>query len=104
MKKIFSAINEAKASGVFLENEHIYVRESQRALVLLQPMAHSLDATAIRKHLEDGFRRQDRIAEMIETKRRVLRDRQIIVTGLAMLLLLLTALLGTKLRAVRRLS
>lgn len=97
-------IRAAKAKGVFLEHEDIYLRESERALVAVRPLAHSVDRKAIAAALDDGARRQDRAREAIAKRTKVLRDHKLLMTGLAFILLLLTALLGYKLQAVRRLS
>ncbi|MFQ5843807.1 MAG: hypothetical protein ACE5JG_02345 [Planctomycetota bacterium] len=97
-------IREAKARGVFLDYEQVYLRESERALVSLQPLTHSLDAAAIAGHLEEGLARQARARESIAKKAKVLRDRRLLLSGLAVVLLLLAALVALKLQAVRRLS
>ena len=98
------AIREAKARGLFLDDEDVYLRESARALVSAQPLAHSMDRDLIERHMQDGLKRHDRTREVIAKKGTVLRDRRILVVALAAILLLLTALLAAKLRAVRRLS
>ena len=98
------AIREAKARGLFLDDEEVYLRESARALVAAQPLAHSMDRDRIERHMRDGLKRHDRTREVIAKKGNIVRDRRILVAGLAALLLLLTVLLAAKLRAVRRLS
>jgi hypothetical protein len=97
-------IRAAKARGVFLEHEDIYLRESERALVAVRPLSHTVDPDKVAAALDDGARRQDRAREAIAKRAKVLRDRKLLMTGLALILLLLTALLGYKLQAVRRLS
>ena len=47
---------------------------------------------------------EDRAREMLEKKAGILRDRRILILGLSFILLLFAALLGVKLRAIRRLS
>ena len=97
-------ISAAKKLGVFLDNEKIYLRESQRALVSVRPLSHSMDAAAVREHLEAGLRRQDRTREMIAKRKTALRDRKLLLVALSAILLLLAALLRMKLRTVRELS
>ncbi|MHC4957271.1 MAG: hypothetical protein ACYTGN_02770 [Planctomycetota bacterium] len=97
-------IDEAKALGVFLDNEKIYLRESRRALVSVQPLAHSLDSAAIAAHLDLGLKRQGRTREMIEKRSVALRDRKLLVVALALILSLLAGLLAMKLKAIRELS
>jgi hypothetical protein len=97
-------IRDAKARGLFIDQEEIYLRESKRALVSLQPLAHSLDRSLIDKALQDGLKRHERAREVIAKQTTRLRDRRILVGALTAILLLLTALLAAKLRAVRRLS
>jgi hypothetical protein len=104
MDTSLDVIREAKQSGLFLENERVYLLESQRALVSVQPLAHSLDEAAIARHLEVGLERQERTRETIRKKQRILRDRTLILSALALLVLLLTGLLVVKLGRVRRLS
>jgi len=104
MRDTVAQIRDAKAKGLFLDHEEVYLRESSRALVSTQPLAHSLDLDAIGKHLEDGLKRQDRTREMIDKKGAVLRDRRIVLGALAAFLLLLAWLFRVKLRVVRRLS
>jgi len=110
-RKLENAVREtkrelaaAKRKGFFVEYEALYEQESARTLVSLQPMIHSLDAGVISKHLEDGLKRQDRTREIIAKKTEALRDRRILLSGLALVLLLLLGLLAVKLKAVRRLS
>jgi hypothetical protein len=97
-------IADAKRQGVHLENERLYLRDSERALVSVRPLAHSLDAEAVRAHLEQGLKRQERSHEDIAKKRVVLRDRRLLTTALAAILLLLAGLLRAKLRTIRELS
>jgi hypothetical protein len=104
MQQTLRDLRGAKEVGLFLEHENVYLLESRRALVSVQPLSHSLDAAAIARHLDDGLKRQDRTREMILKKRRILRDRRLMLTGLAALLLLLAGLLAVKLRSIRRLS
>ena len=58
-------IEDGKARGLFLEAEHVYLRESERVLVSVRPLLHSMDEKAIRRHLEDGLRRQERAREQV---------------------------------------
>lgn len=104
MRGTMAQFRAANAQGLFIEDEEIFLQESQRALVSIRPLAHALDAAAIRSHLEDGIQRQDRTRETIAKKRNVLRDRRIILGGMSFLLLLLAVLLAVKLRDIRRLS
>jgi len=104
LRESLDEISGAKKLGVFLDNEKIYLRESQRALVSVRPLSHSMDAAAVREHLEAGLRRQDRTREMITKRKTVLRDRKLLLVALSAILLLLTALLRMKLKAVRELS
>ncbi|MHC4224184.1 MAG: cytochrome c3 family protein [Planctomycetota bacterium] len=104
MEETLRDLKGAKEVGLFLENENVYLLESRRALVSVQPLFHSLDARAIARHLEDGLKRQDRTREMIVKKRKILRDRRLLLTGLAALLVLLAGLLAVKLKNIRRLS
>jgi hypothetical protein len=104
MDETLRDLKGAKEVGLFLEHENVYLLESRRALVSVQPLSHSLDAAAIARHLDDGLKRQDRAREMIVKKRKILRDRKLLLTGLAALLLLLAGLLAIKLRNIRRLS
>lgn len=104
MAETRAAIRRAKRRGLFIDQEEIYLRESKRALVSLQPLAHSLDRALIDKALLDGLKRHDRAREVIAKQATRLRDRRILVGALTAILLLLTGLLAAKLRAVRRLS
>jgi len=104
MERTDADLRAAKERGLFLDNEKLYVRESQVTLVSVKPLSHSMDGAAIDRHLENGRLRQGRAREMLERKATVLRDRRIVVTGLSLLLLLLAALLVVKLEAIRRLS
>lgn len=97
-------IADAKRKGIHLENERLYLRDSERTLVSVRPLAHSLDADAVREHLEQGLRRQERSHEDIRKKSVALRDRRILTTALAAILLLLAGLLWAKLKAIRELS
>jgi hypothetical protein len=104
MEETEREIREAKARGLFLDAEQVYLRESERLLVSVRPLLHSMDEPAIRKHLESGVARQDRTREIIAKKGNVLRDHKIVMVGVALLLLLLAALFAIKLEALRRLS
>jgi len=104
MARTSDELGEAKEKGLFIDHEELYLRESERALVFVAPLAHSLDLAAIGKHLEDGLKRQDRTFETLEKEGRKLRDRRILLSGLAGLLLLLSALAALKLQTLRRLS
>jgi len=104
VKESLREIQEAKQRGVFLDNEKIYLRESERTLVSVWPLSHSLDAAAIREHLAGGLKRQDRARELIAKRTIALRDRKLVLTAVAALLLLLIGLLRMKLKAIRELS
>jgi hypothetical protein len=104
MRRTREQLGQAKAKGLFIDHEALLLRESERVLVSAEPLAHSLDLPAITKHLEDGLQRQDRTLEALGKEGTKLRDRKILLTGLAALLLLLAALAGLKLQALRRLS
>lgn len=104
MRRTKQDLEAAKAKGLFLEHEDLLLRESERALVFVEPLSHSLDIPAISKHLEDGLKRQDRTIETLGKEGKKLRDRKILLSGLAALLLLLAALAALKLQALRRLS
>jgi hypothetical protein len=104
MEETRAAMRDARDRGLFVEHEGVYLLESERALVSLRPLAHSLDAAAVAKHLEEGLKRQDRAREGIDKKTKVLRDRRLLLGGLAAVLLLFAALLRAKLQAIRRLS
>ncbi len=104
MDETLAQIHAAKDHGLFLENEQVYLKESQRTLVSVEPLSHSMDAGAIRAHLEDGLRRQDRTREMIERKGKLLRDRRVLLGGASLVLLMLAGLMLVKLDALRKLS
>jgi hypothetical protein len=104
MEATRTRLREAKAEGLFIEHEDVYLRDSERALVFVKPLAHSLDLPAVGKALEDGLKRQDRTLEELQKQRKKLRDRKILLSGLAGLFLLLAALAGLKLQTLRRLS
>jgi len=97
-------LREAKQQGLFLKDEQAYLRESQRALIAVQPIAHSLDVEVVTAHLEDGIKRQDRTHESLERQRTGLRDRKIFVAGGALVMLMLVGLLAARLGRVRSLS
>jgi hypothetical protein len=103
MKRTREKLGEAKAKGLFIEHEDLYLRESERALVFVEPLQHSLDLPVITRHLEDGLRRQD-LDETLAKERTKLRDRRILLSGLAGILLLFAALAVFKLQDLRRLS
>jgi hypothetical protein len=104
MQETERQIADAKARGLFLDAEKVYLRESERIFVSVRPLMHSMDGPAIQKHLDGGVARQDRTREMIAKKGNVIRDHIIISSAVALLLLLMAALLGVKLEALRRLS
>ena len=104
MARTTDELGEAKRKGLFIDHEDLYLRESERALVFAQPLSHSLDLASISKHLEDGLKRQDRTRETLEKEGKKLRDRRILLSGLAAILLLLAALAALKLQELRRLS
>jgi hypothetical protein len=104
MARTKKKLDQAKAKGLFIEHEDLYLNESRRALVFVEPLAHSLDMPVIQKHLEDGVKRQDRTLETLGKAEVKLRDRKILLSGLAAILLLLVALVALKLQALRRLS
>jgi hypothetical protein len=95
-------IQDAKDHGIFLETERLDLHESERFLVSVQPLIHSMDATKIRKHLKDGIERQRRTHETLGKMRTVLRDQKILMAGAALILLLLAALFWVKLSEARR--
>ena len=97
-------IEHAKDSSLFLKGEETFLRESERTLVSVRPLAHSLDRDAVASHLRDGVQRQERTVETIAKETTALRDRKIVIAALVFLLLLLAALFVVKLDAVRRLS
>jgi hypothetical protein len=103
MARTRGKLGEAKAKGLFLEHEELYLRESERALVFVEPLQHSLDLPVITRHLEDGLQRQD-LDETLAKERTKLRDRRILLSGLAGILLLFAALATLKLQELRRLS
>ena len=94
----------AKEQGLFVGSERVHERESERVLVSLQPVAHSLDVGAIDRLVEDGVKRQDRTLDALARQRIVLRDRRLLASGAAFILLMLAGLLAVKLDAVRKLS
>ena len=104
MDGTLGSLRAAKQSGLFLENEDVYLRESLRTLVSVKPLSHSMDADLITAHLQDGIKRQDRTLEMIERKGDQLRDRRLVLGGAALLLLILAGLLAAKLDTLRKLS
>ncbi|MFI5403577.1 MAG: cytochrome c3 family protein [Planctomycetota bacterium] len=104
MARTRDELRAAKRKGLFIDHEELYLRESERALVFARPLAHSLDLAAISKHLEDGLKRQDRTLETLGKEGKKLRDRRILLSGLAGILLLLAALAALKLQELRRLS
>jgi len=104
MRETRDSVEAAKRRGLFLDHEEIYLRESNRALIALGPLSHSLESDRISAHLEQGMRRQDRTRDKIEKQQVVLRDRRLVLLVAAFLFLLLAALLLIKLRALRRLS
>jgi hypothetical protein len=104
MEETRDEIRAAKERGLFIDQEEIYLRESRRALISVQPLTHSLDRALIDRALHDGLKRHDRAREVIAKQATRLRDRRILVGALTAILLLLTGLLAAKLRAVRRLS
>jgi hypothetical protein len=104
MERTREQLRDAKAKGLFIDNEDLYLRESERALVFVEPLAHSLDLAVISKHLADGVSRQEHTQEDLKKEGAKLRDRRIILSGIAGILLLLAALTALKLQALRRLS
>ena len=104
MDETDAAIKKGKERGLYYEHEGIHRQESQRTLVSVRAMIHGLDAPAIEKHIAEGLSRQERAREEIRIHEAQLRDRRILLSGLSVMLLLLAALLGAKLAAVRRLS
>jgi len=56
----------------------------------------------MRRHFEDGARRQEQAREMIGKKERVLRDRGLVLGGIAAFLLMFVAVLAVRLRELRR--
>ncbi len=104
MKETKDRIKAAKNSSLFLKGEATYLRESERTLVSVRPLAHSLDRAAVEAHLSEGVQRQERTEESIAKEETALRDRKILSVALVFLLGLLGALFMVKLDAVRRLS
>jgi hypothetical protein len=104
MGETLREIQAAKQEGLFLENEALHLRETERTLVSVRPLAHSMDGQAIEAHIADGLERQQMTQDEIAKQHRVLRDRKILTAGLAGALLMMAGLLGVKLGAVRRLS
>ena len=104
MAKTRGDLRRAKDRGLFMDHEKTYLLDSERALVFLQPLAHSMDESALKDHLRDGLKRQERVRGRIEKKAHLLRDRRILLLGFAFLIGLLAFLLRAKLAAVRRLS
>jgi len=104
MAKTRGDLRRAKQRGLFLEHEKTYLLDSERTLVFLQPLAHTMDEATLKKHLDDGLKRQERVRERIAKRTTVLRDRRILLFGFAFLVALLAFLLRAKLMAIRRLS
>ncbi|HEX5136098.1 MAG TPA: hypothetical protein VFY93_03940 [Planctomycetota bacterium] len=104
MARTKQELDAAKARGLFIEHESLYLNESRRDLVFVEPLMHSLDLPTITKDLKEGIDRQDRTRESLKKEGTKLRDRKILLSGLAGLLLLLAALAALKLQALRRLS
>jgi len=104
MERTRKELRAAKAKGLFIDHEDLYLRESERALVFVEPLTHSLNLDTIGKHLEDGIKRQDRTFEELGKEGKKLRDRKILLSALAGLLLLLASLARLKLQGLRRLS
>jgi len=104
MARTKQELEAAKAKGLFIEHEGLYLNESRRALVFVEPLAHSLDLATITKHLQDGIDRQDRTRESLKKQGTKLRDRKILLSALAGLLLLFASLAALKLQSLRRLS
>lgn len=95
---------DARRSGLYLEDEASRSRDTRRTLVSLGPLAHALDLSAIGEHLADGIERNELTHEALEHKRTILRDRRLLGSALAAVLLMMAGLLGARLSAVRRLS
>jgi len=95
---------DARRSGLYLEDEARRSRATLRTLVSLGPLAHALDLSAIGEHLADGIERNELTREALEHKRTILRDRRLLGSALAAVLLMMAGLLGARLSAVRRLS
>ena len=94
----------AKESSLFLKGEETYLREAERTLVSVRPLAHSLDRAAVESHLIGGVKSLEAGVEMIEKETTALRDRKIVICAMVFVLLLLGALFVVKLDAARRLS
>jgi hypothetical protein len=88
--------------GLFIDNEASFLRESQRALVSARPRVHGVEIETMRRHFSDGARRQEQAREMIGKRDRVLRDRGLVLGGIAAFLLMLVAVLAVRLRELRR--
>jgi len=97
-------IDHGKASGLWFKHEDVYRRESERTLVSVRSLTHALDEDLIVKHFSDGLAKQERTREEVEKLGSALRDRRILLSVLVLLLIMMTALLAMKLRAIRRLS
>jgi hypothetical protein len=102
-------LNETRADcirlrerGLFLENESSFLRESQRSMVSARPKLHGVVIETMRRHFEDGVRRQEQAKEMIGKRDHVLRDRALVLGGIAAFLLMFAAVLGVRLRELRR--
>lgn len=104
MKDTRARIEHAKERSLFIKGEATHLHESERTLVSVRPLAHSLDRAAVEAQLEEGVQRQERTVETIAKEMNALRDRKILAVALVFLLLLLGALFVVKLDAVRRLS
>jgi len=104
MDETSRSLRLAKQQGLFVDNEQIHLQESQRVLVSVKPISHSLDVAVINAAFDDGVRRQDRTREIVQRQHVVLRDRRLLVGGVCFVLLMLVGLLVVKLGAVRKLS
>ncbi len=88
--------------GLFLDNEASFLRESERALVSARPILHSMEIETMRRHFDDGARRQEQARELIGKKERVLRDRSLVLGAIAAFLLMLVSVLSVRLWELRR--
>ena len=90
---------EGGGAGAFSAAARAFVERKPRSGLVIV-LSDLLDPEGV----EDGLKRQDRTLESLGKEGKKLRDRKILLSGLAGLLLLLAALAALKLQALRRLS
>jgi hypothetical protein len=88
--------------GLFIENEASFLRESDRSLVFARPKMHAVDVDMMRRHFADGAHRQEQARDQINNQEHVLRDRGLILGAIAAFLMMFAAVLGVRLRELRR--